>query len=298
MQASSESPHYRSDVCVCILAQGDARYAWAARQAVKSVLRHTTFDVFLAIGEGVAIKKTHDPRVQFSRLSSEARSACRARPFLNKFDALRSCLEAGSHRGMMLMDADAIVVQPITTKMFEDALAGCDLGMVEQKGIRGSNMHRKEFLEHYKNHTLMWMDAHAVTPSVQSFRFFNSGIALGKRSLWEDILDWVLNHPAMDNGNHQIGKHIIADQDYLQFWANNLHPERCIELPWIWNHCQHWNENFPNSKALILHFSNFCNGPSLLNIFLMALLHRSSLLTSSIRFLLKKINNCSTISKS
>jgi hypothetical protein len=61
--------------------------------------------------------------------------------------------------------------------------------------------------------------------------------------------------------DHQVGMHMIADQDYLQYWVHNLKPGSCILLPWYWNHCRHWAEGFPRPGARVIHFSNFCNGP-------------------------------------
>jgi hypothetical protein len=55
---------------------------------------------------------------------------------------------------------------------------------------------------------------------------------------------------------------MVADQDYFQHWANTLHPGACAELPWEWNHCEWWDEDFPAPDARILHFSNFCLGPT------------------------------------
>jgi hypothetical protein len=37
-------------------------------------------------------------------------------------------------------------------------------------------------------------------------------------------------------------------------------------LPWPWNHCEHWDSGFPHEGAYILHFSNFCQGPSFMNM--------------------------------
>jgi hypothetical protein len=65
---------------------------------------------------------------------------------------------------------------------------------------------------------------------------------------------------------------MIGDQDYFQYWTNNLHSENRNTLPWMWNHCEHWDEGFPRKDAFILHFSNFCREPTpwqILRMFLM-----------------------------
>jgi GT2 family glycosyltransferase len=56
---------------------------------------------------------------------------------------------------------------------------------------------------------------------------------------------------------------MIADQDYLQVWANAMRMGNCTELNWRWNHCPQWDDNFPHPNALVIHLSNFCNGPTL-----------------------------------
>ena len=82
------------------------------------------------------------------------------------------------------------------------------------------------------------------------------------RALWERLLPWAFQTIARQPGDHQIGEHMIADQDYFQYWANRLHPGTCAELPWYWNHCEYWDESFPRLGVLFAHFSNFCNGPA------------------------------------
>jgi hypothetical protein len=54
---------------------------------------------------------------------------------------------------------------------------------------------------------------------------------------------------------------MVADQDLLQVYANEIVPEEIAELDWRWNHCQWWDADFPNPRAHVIHMSNFCQGP-------------------------------------
>jgi GT2 family glycosyltransferase len=55
---------------------------------------------------------------------------------------------------------------------------------------------------------------------------------------------------------------MVADQDILQVYANEIIPEDIAELDWRWNHCQWWDADFPNPEAHVIHMSNFCQGPT------------------------------------
>jgi GT2 family glycosyltransferase len=54
---------------------------------------------------------------------------------------------------------------------------------------------------------------------------------------------------------------MVADQDLMQVYANAVAPDEVMTLDWSWNHCELWDENFPNPAAKVIHMSNFCNGP-------------------------------------
>jgi hypothetical protein len=55
---------------------------------------------------------------------------------------------------------------------------------------------------------------------------------------------------------------MIADQDYIQYWTNELHPRSAATLDWSWNHCEHWHGDFPRPGVRIAHLSNACHGPT------------------------------------
>jgi len=185
----------------------------------------------------------------------------RAQRFLLKFTALQALLDSSRADVILMMDADAVVTRRLSERMIRHAMGPHPLAMVEQTGITGSTMSRREFLAHYTRHTLTLLDPDAQPPPVERFRYFNSGVVLGLREEWNRLVTWALTTIAGHAGEHQVGEHMIADQDYFQYWANTLHPGCCSELPWYWNHCEHWDLNFPHPNVLIAHFSNFCNGP-------------------------------------
>jgi hypothetical protein len=251
-----------SGVCVCLLVVGRAEYFRAGRLAARSVLRHTDFELFVALGEGPGLALPGTPRLQTRPISLRGVAGDRAEPFLLKFRALDACLGATDADVLLLLDADAVLVDRINRARIDAALGGRSLGMVEQTGIRGSGMTRAHFLAHYVNHTLAWFARGAQIPGLEDFRFYNSGVVLGRRTEFEGLVRWALSVIEARSGRpHQVGEHMIADQDYFQFWANSLHPGVCAPLPWFWNHCEHWDAEFPRRGALIAHFSNFCKGP-------------------------------------
>lgn len=262
------------EVSVCILIHGKRNYFWAGRQAALSVLENSDFDLFLVLGPGPDLRLNATPRLRCHALAQETGHHYRARPFLRKFHALQACLENGRHRWLLLMDADTIVARTISRRMIEEALAGRSLGMVEQTTILGSAMSRQDFLRHYVQHTLSWFAPGAIPPSLDDFRYYNSGVVLGRREAMQEFVGWALETLDRNRGDHRVGPHMIADQDYFQYWTNNVRPTSCISLPWHWNHCEHWDEGFPRPEARILHFSNFCLAPTLGQVVRMSLLRR------------------------
>jgi GT2 family glycosyltransferase len=54
---------------------------------------------------------------------------------------------------------------------------------------------------------------------------------------------------------------MVADQDLMQVYANVVAPDEVTNLDWSWNHCEWWDESFPNPAAKVIHMSNFGNGP-------------------------------------
>jgi hypothetical protein len=262
------------EVAVCILIHGNPNYFRTGKQAALSVLEQTDFDLFLALGSGPPLRFFARSRIYCHPLPEETEPGYRARPFLRKFYALQSCLERLDHSWLILLDADAIMVQPFTKQMVVESLADRGIGMVAQRTILGSGMGRRDFLTHYVDHSLAWLAPDAVPPQLEAFRFYNSGVVVGKREELTRFLRWAQETLSTRVGSHNVGKHMIADQDYFQFWTNNLHPESSVSLPWSWNHCEHWDEAFPRKEAKILHFSNFCQGPSLWQAMRMNMLRR------------------------
>ena len=255
-------PRARSAVTACVLATGRAAYYRAARGAVRSVLRHTPFDVFVAVGDRDRWHAPHDPRVRVHALdASRPLIRHRAGPFLDKLHALDACLRETRAERIVLLDGDARFVAPADAADVERALAGRSLAMAEQTTIRGSGMSRADFLEHYVRHPLAWLARGDAPPPLDAFRYFNSGVVLARRDGLEPFLAWALPRMRQAGDAHQAGEHMIADQDYLQLWTNTLHPGCCTTLPWEWNHCEHWDDGFPRRRARIVHSSNFCRGP-------------------------------------
>jgi hypothetical protein len=122
-------------------------------------------------------------------------------------------------------------------------------------------MTRADFLEHYERHPLVWLGDGTPPPTREAFRYFNSGVLLARRDGLEPFVAWALERMRAAGDAHQVGAHMIADQDYLQLWTNTLAPGSCTTLSWQWNHCEHWDEGFPRRGARIVHASNFCRGP-------------------------------------
>jgi len=247
--------------CACLLIHGDRRYFEAGREAVRALLARSDLEIFVALGEGRGPRPPRSPRVRVERLPPLREKDDRAHRFLAKFAALEACLRATRASHLVLLDADAVLVRPLRAEDVQEALGDNPLAMVEQTGIRGSDMDRGRFLEHYVAHSLAFIAPDAPAPPLARFRFFNSGVVLMTRDEAGSILRWARERMEA-SGAHRVGSHMIADQDYLQVWANALHPGRCRELDWTWNHCEHWDDPFPRAGARFLHFSNFCEGPS------------------------------------
>lgn len=270
-------------VCVCLLVHGRKRYFRAAREAIRSVLDHTGFEVLAVIGPGGGSRLPASRRVRKLRLPTFPADIGRAERFLLKFAALERCLEATRARTLVLLDADAVFVRRVEAAELDAALGGLPLGMVEQTRIRGSSMGRAELLDHYVRHSLAFLAPGEAPPSLADFRFFNSGVVIARREEMTSLLSWTQDTIAAAPREHRAGDHMIADQDYLQVWANQLHPQRCAELDWSWNHCEHWDEPFPRVGARIAHFSNFCRGPSRANVSRMREARRGRLTGSETR---------------
>jgi hypothetical protein len=230
------------------------------------VLRHSDFDVFVALGDREHWRPAASTRVYVHSLAALPHTRCRAWPFLLKLHALAACLERTHAELIILLDADARFFSWIDDAAIEEVLAGRPFGMVEQTTIRGSGMTRTEFLDHYVRHSLVWLGGGLAPPSLEAFRFFNSGVILGRRAELGRLAAWALERMNEAGDRHHVGDHMIADQDYFQIWMNTLQPGSCTTLPWSWNHCEQWDADFPRRDARIVHASNFCRGPTRLGL--------------------------------
>jgi len=191
-----------------------------------------------------------------------------------KFKALLTCLDHVKTEWIILLDADALFVSPITADTVRQALDGRGLGMAEQTTIRGSRMTRQDFLQHYIRYSLAWLAPNATPPTLDEYRFFNSGVVLAHRAEIQRFADWAFDKATRATVPHQLGEHMISDQDYFQLWANTLHPGCCRTLSWAWNHSDLWDSDFPRPGARIMHFSNFCQGPRFAQVLRMAYYRR------------------------
>ena len=245
---------------VCILVGGDAAYARAARETVLSVLDYSSFEVFVVHNIPVADQLPRSRRVHTLPLDPPEREH-RPYRFLQKFEALNAVLQRYDGEFIIMLDADAVLTAPMDDAELAAMLGDRGLAMVEQTGITRSDMNRASFLEHYQQHSLAFIAPDQPLPELDDFRFYNSGVVVARREAMANIVAWARGHIATADGNHQVGEHMIADQDYFQVWVNNLHPHSCAELPWSWNHCEWWDEDFPRDDARVAHFSNFCIGP-------------------------------------
>jgi len=256
---SNEGSSYQM-ACVCFLIHGSDAYYAAGREAVRSVLDLTDFPVFASCDDKSRLKLSSS-RLHVAEYIRYP-GAHRSWGFLGKFRALQTCLRQSDEELLLFLDADALLLKPLDDRMIRAALNQHALGMVEQTTITGSAMNRAAFWEHYRLHSLAFIAPDLAPPAPSTFRYFNSGVILGRRPAIAAITDWALKEISRCGSDHNIGGHMISDQDYFQVWTNNLYPGSCRELSWEWNHCEYWDTGFPRTGARIAHFSNFCNGPA------------------------------------
>lgn len=246
----------------CMLVHGDPAYARVARVAAASLLADSDLEVLVVHGGGPVEAWPRHRRLHRQVIDCSAADSHRARRFLLKFRAIESCLARFDVPWVVNLDADVVLARPLRGQDIGTTLAGAGLGMVEQTCIRGSTMDRAAFLDHYRTHSLAAIAPRAPVPSLDTFRYYNSGVVVASSEALRDLVGWARHTIADHVGNYQIGEHIITDQDFFQYWANQLHPDSVRVLPWYWNHCEHWDEGFPRRGVLFAHFSNFCLGPA------------------------------------
>lgn len=265
----------QSPVCALLLVHGPDAYFRSAREAVASILSHTPFDVCVISDRRMDLPDNGNNRCTQQALPLHTGLQCRSTPFLRHFNGMQVGLAATSAEYCIVLDADAIVFRPFDlTDMLRD-LGDAGLGLVEQTTITGSGMTRADFLDHYRRHALAWFDASPDdTPDVDGFHYLNAGVIVGRRETLGELIEWALDDMRQRDTAFEIGEHMISDQDYIQYWCHQLHPDRFTVLPWYWNHCEHWDGGFPRQDAIIAHFSNFCRGPTMAQIQRMRILRR------------------------
>jgi GT2 family glycosyltransferase len=247
-------------IATSIVIHGAKEYYAAGSLAVRSLLEFTNFDVVVSTCEEFPLDLPRSSRVSVAKLSKPQESH-RAYRFLLKFQALENCLQCSKASTILSFDSDAVVYSPLVSEAIEPTIGGYDFAMTEQTTITNSAMTRKDFLLHYAEHSLKFIAKDLRPPTLEDFRFYNSGVVFLSRKAASEISSWAIDLVS-SSGIHQVGDHMIADQDYYQVWVNNLYPNSCKELDWSWNHCKYWDLGFPRPEAKILHFSNFCKGPS------------------------------------
>ncbi|MEQ9814013.1 MAG: hypothetical protein RLO50_14640 [Azospirillaceae bacterium] len=248
-------------VCVCLLVHGSRDYFAVADEAISSILDHSRFDIFAALGTEGRLR-SRSSRLHRKALDTAKSGTGRPYRFLLKFNALQRCLEEMSHDHIILMDADVVLTTDLAEADLETVLGEAAIGMVVQPRVRGGQTGPAELYDHYLRHAHALIVPDRAAPDTESFRYFNSGVVVARREALMQLVDWALSDIAAKRGRHEFGGHMVADQDYFQVWANVLRPWECGELPWSWNHCEHWDDGFPRDGTVFAHFSNFCNGPA------------------------------------
>ena len=245
----------------CVVGHGDPNYRSAAVSAALTILEHTDWDLVVVCDAPMPGIVTDDPRVTVLRIKLPL-TGDRGAQFLASFEALERALAVSDAELIALIDADTRIVRRTTAADVAEALGERSIGMVEQTGIRGSNMDRSRFRDHYRDVSLAFIDPTAPVPALEDFRFFNSGVVFGRREAIVDLVGTTRARIELRTDAHVVGEHLVTDQDYLQHWANTLHPGACAQFSWEWNHCEWWDDDFPAAGARILHFSNFYLGPT------------------------------------
>jgi GT2 family glycosyltransferase len=251
----------KDTVSAYYLVHGAPSYFKAFGLSVKSLLEYTDFNICIYTYNKNLIEIPSSKRIQIKTFRNNQDPLDRAQRFLLKFKGIKDCFKQSECSHILMLDVDTLFNRRVSSQDLISTLGNRSLGMVEQTKIRGSTMSRKDFLEHYKNFSLKFIDPTIQCPSLEQFRFYNSGVVVAEKKELLKIVDSTLDQINSRQERHQVEHHMIADQDYFQYWANNVNPKGVTELSWHWNHCEHWDLDFPNKDANIFHYSNFCEGP-------------------------------------
>lgn len=241
---------------------GEDSYRRAARASVRALLARTDLEVVVGADDVEGLELPAHERITV--LPIEVRHVQgRPDPFLAKFRTVTGFLRSGAPLpdAVLLIDVDAVVVSGVSADEVVALLDGRDFAMAEQPGITGSTMARADFLRHYLTHALPVIDAEAPAPSLEQFRYFNSGVVVARPDALLCLAEFALDRSADPDRAHVQGEHMVADQDYFQYWCTTVHPGSCTELSTDWNHCRWWDADYPRQGARIRHLSNFTEGP-------------------------------------
>jgi len=195
--------------------------------------------------------------------------------FLHKLKIWEQALSNSNEEFFLHIDADASATTSFSLQSLLIALGDKSIGMVQQPRVLGNNpLGKKELYEHYLRVSHKAVNSGAPKSTLQTFTYFNSGFVLFRRKALEDFLQWAAE--VMVNMPREIDGQMVADQDILQVYANEIVPEEIAELDWRWNHCQWWDADFPNPEAHVIHMSNFCQGPTATQMNQLAVLSRGN----------------------
>jgi GT2 family glycosyltransferase len=250
----------QSDKVLCVVwCTGTQDYFDVAGACVRRLICLTDFDVALVSTDPDRVPVTSDARL--SRFSHHLdRTHRRADPFIGKFGAVQQALKTHSHEIVALMDADCLVQRWVSSDDVRLALGNHQLAMAEQKFTRGTDMSREKFLDHYLSVSLPGVASNAYHPSLSEFRYYNSGVVLGRREAWTELIEFAA--PIARARPLEIRGQMVADQDIIQVWVNSIRPGIARELdPEEWNACDLWCD-VDTTRVRIRHYSNFCQGPS------------------------------------
>lgn len=245
---------------VVLYATGHRRYFQAARETVRSVLARTPFGVQAFVGPRGWLR-VRSPRLRVRRLAPPEAEHGRSAAFLQALRVVDEAARRATSSHLLLLDADTVFVRDTTAKDVLQALGDRELAMVEQTRIVGGPMGRAELRSFAFDVMVPFFGPVPEGLTADDLVYYNAGVVLGRREAFARLAAWALGHMARAAAGHARGEHMVGDQDYLQYWVNVLQPGSCATLPWSWNHCEHWDEDFPRDGARILHFSNFCHGP-------------------------------------
>src|SRR5262245_47240376 len=109
-------------VDACVLVHGVPGYFEAAAQTVRSVLEHTGFALFIAKGAGGTRHVPLSRRFHVVDIPDVAATTHRSWRFLKKFEALTHWLRGGAGTHVLLLDADTVIVAPLTAEDVRAAL--------------------------------------------------------------------------------------------------------------------------------------------------------------------------------